>query len=155
MIVFLDTGVLGLASSPKNSGDVFACKQWLFHLIARGVFVVTSDICDYEVRRSLILASFRDNKEEGIQNLTDLQEIIDFLPVTQEALRQAAYLWASSRHQGQPTADSKTLDADVIIAAQCQLLQQEYPGQTLTIATTNVNHLSRFIDAQEWQEITF
>ena len=66
MIVFLDTGVLGLASSPKNSGDVFACKQWLFHLIARGVFVVTSDICDYEVRRSLILASFRDNKEEGI-----------------------------------------------------------------------------------------
>ena len=107
------------------------------------------------MRRSLILASFRDNKEEGIQNLTDLQEIIDFLPVTQDALRQAAYLWASSRRQGQPTADSKTLDADVIIAAQCQLLQQEYPGQTLTIATTNVNHLSRFIDAQEWQEITF
>jgi hypothetical protein len=44
MIVFLDTGVLVLASSPKNSGDV-----------ARGVFVVTSDICDYEVRRSLML----------------------------------------------------------------------------------------------------
>ncbi len=123
--------------------------------IARGVFVVTSDICDYEVRRSLILASFSDNKEEGIQNLSDLQEIIDFLPVTQEVLCQAAYLWASSRRQGQPTADAKTLDADVIIAAQCQLLQQEYPGQALTIATTNVNHLSRFINAQEWQEITF
>jgi hypothetical protein len=43
----------------------------------------------------------------------------------------------------------------VIIAAQCQLLQQEYLGQALIIATTNVNHLSRFIDAQEWQEITF
>jgi hypothetical protein len=42
-----DTGVLGLVSSPKNAGDVFACKQWMFHLIARGVFVVTSDICDY------------------------------------------------------------------------------------------------------------
>jgi len=41
MIVFLDTGVLGLASSPKNLGDVLACKQWLFHLIARGVFIVT------------------------------------------------------------------------------------------------------------------
>jgi len=63
MIVFLDTGVLGLASSPKNSGDVFACKQWLFHLIARGVFVVTSDICDYEVRRSLMVVSLPETLE--------------------------------------------------------------------------------------------
>ena len=35
----------------------------LFYLIARGVFVVTSDICDYEVRRSLILASLPETLE--------------------------------------------------------------------------------------------
>ena len=70
-------------------------------------------------------------------------------------MRLAANLWATSRSQGQPTADPKTLDADVIIAAQCQLIQQEYPGQSLIIATTNVNHLSRFIEAQEWQNIKF
>lgn len=153
MIVFLDTGVLGLISSPKRSESVLACEQWLLQLIARSVYVVTSNICDYEVRRSLILASFKDGKKRGLENLNNLQEIIDFLPVTTDALHLAAYLWASSRSQGKPTADPKTLDADVIIAAQCQLIEQEYPGQSLMIATTNVKHLSQFIEAEEWQNL--
>lgn len=68
-------------------------------------------------------------------------------------MRKAARLWAESRRQGEPTADLKNIDADVIIAATCQLIQTEYPGQNLIVATTNVKHLSRFIAAQEWREI--
>jgi len=32
-------------------------------------------------------------------------------------------------------------------------LQQEYRGQNLICTTTNVNHLSRFIEAHTWQNI--
>lgn len=70
-------------------------------------------------------------------------------------MRLASYLWATSRSQGQPTADNKTLDADVIIAAQCQLIQEKHPGQSLIVATTNVKHLSRFVTAKKWQNINF
>ena len=76
MIIFLDTGILGLASSPRNDGDVFACKQWLFQLIARSAYVVTSDICDYEVRRGLLLASFKNGEKQGIEKLNKLKEIV-------------------------------------------------------------------------------
>jgi hypothetical protein len=103
MIVFLDSGIVGLASSPRRDGEVFSCKQWILKLIARSAYVVSSDLCDYEVRRGLILASFPKGEKQGIENLNKLKEIVDFLPVT----------------------------------------------------TTNVNHLSRFIQAQEWQHITF
>lgn len=155
MIIFLDTGVLGILASPNDKQEVINCQNWLYQLTARGVYFISSDICDYEVRRSLILESFKYNREQSLKNLDELKQIIDFFPITSNAMRLAAHLWATSRSQGQPTADPKTLDADVIIAAQCQLIQQEYSGQALMIATTNVNHLSRFIDAQEWQNITF
>ncbi len=53
------------------------------------------------------------------------------------------------------SADSKNIDADIIIAATCQPIQEEYPGQRLIVATSNVKHLSRFLEAKEWQEIKF
>jgi len=30
-----------------------------------------------------------------------------------------------------------------------------YPGQYIVLATTNVKHLQRFIEAQEWEDINF
>ena len=54
-IVFLDTGIIGLVTSPRKQGQAYACEQWLFGLLARGVNIVSSEICDYEVRRNLIM----------------------------------------------------------------------------------------------------
>ena len=51
MIVFLDSGVLGLISSPNERSEVTACQNWVFGLLAKGVYVVSSDICDYEIRQ--------------------------------------------------------------------------------------------------------
>ena len=68
-------------------------------------------------------------------------------------MKQAARIWAEARIQGMPTADEQSLDADVIICAQYQLLEREYPGRYIVIATTNVDHLSRFTEAKEWHEI--
>ena len=42
-----------------------------------------------------------------------------------------------------------------MIGATCQLLQAEYPGQSLVVATTNVKRLSQFVPAKIWQDIQF
>jgi predicted nucleic acid-binding protein len=155
MIVFIDSGILGKLCNPNSSAEVDAIRDWLYSLLAKGIFVVSSDICDYEVRRSLILESLRQPNINSIQDLNDLQDLITFLPLTNEVIKEAANLWAEARIQGMPTADEKSLDADVIICAQYKLLAEQYPGRYVVIATTNVSHLSRFSEAKEWQEIEF
>lgn len=153
MIVFLDTGILGLICSPKNDGEAGECKDWLYKLLAKTIYVVTSDLCDYEVRRGMLLAARKKPKLSGLENLETLQQIIDFLPVTKPAIKRAAELWADSCAEGKLTAAPETFDADIVIAAQYQLLKEEYPGRYLVIATTNVKHLSQFAEAREWRLI--
>ena len=63
---------------------------------------------------------------------------------------KAAEYWATTRGAGRPTADEKALDGDVILAAQSAALVQ--PGDELVVATTNVGHLSQFVDARSWRE---
>jgi predicted nucleic acid-binding protein len=155
MIIFLDTGVLGLVSSPSHTGEAKKCKEWLYRLLSRSVYVVTSDICDYEVRRNLVLTSLSNPKLLGLDSLDVLQNVIDFLPLTKSVMREAAQLWAEARTQGIPTADAKNIDADVIIAAQWKLLKEEHPGRYIVVATTNIKHLQRFTEAEDWQNIGF
>jgi hypothetical protein len=50
------------------------------------------------------------------------------------------------------TADPKELDCDVLIAAQA--LDLGVPTSDLIIATMNVGHLSRFVTAELWTNIT-
>ena len=58
--------------------------------------------------------------------------------------------WAQARQQGQPTADDKARDGDVILAAQAITL-----GVTdVVMATTHVGHLSRLAPAASWPDIT-
>jgi len=65
---------------------------------------------------------------------------------------RAAELWAAARNAGLPTAGPDALDADCILAAQALL--SAGPSDTVTVATENVAHLSRFVDAQLWETIT-
>jgi len=85
-----------------------------------------------------------------LARLDALVGLLEYLPLTTVAMRQAALFWAQARQQGQPTADNKALDGDVILAAQAITL-----GIADTvIATTNVGHLSRFVPAALWPDIT-
>jgi hypothetical protein len=68
-----------------------------------------------------------------------------------EALRLAAELWAQSRQAGRPTAESKALDIDVLIAAQA--LSFGAAPHEVIICTTNPKHLAQFITAKHWDEI--
>ncbi|MBW4475832.1 MAG: hypothetical protein KME54_02900 [Tolypothrix brevis GSE-NOS-MK-07-07A] len=79
MIVFIDSGVLGILANPNKFGEANDCEQWLYRLLSQGVYVCSSELCDYEVRRSLVLASQKKPELNSIQNLDELREIICFL----------------------------------------------------------------------------
>jgi predicted nucleic acid-binding protein len=145
-VIVLDTGPLGLVTNPKLSAESVACAQWLQTHITLGSRVIIPEIADYEVRRELL----RANKTKGIARLDDLAKFLEYLPITTTAMRQAAKLWAQARQQGQPTAGDKTIDGDMILVAQAMTLF--IPD--VVIATTNVGHLSKFIIAELWQNIT-
>ena len=144
-VVLLDAGPLGLVTNPKRSPQSVACAQWLQALVARGNRIIVPEVADYEVRRELLRAS----KREGLARLDTLVDLLDYLPLTTAAMRQAALLWAQARQQGQPTADDKALDGDVILAAQAITLG----SMDMVIATTNVGHLTRFVPAALWPDI--
>lgn len=100
------------------------------------------------MRRELL----RANKLAGIRRLDECKlRWLEYLPITTPVIVKAAQLWAESRQAGIPTADPKELDGDVILAAQGLLVGEG--GEEVVIATTNVGHLSRFVDAREWRDI--
>lgn len=101
------------------------------------------EIADYEVRRELL----RANKAKGVARLNIIKSSVGYLPITTSVMLRAAELWAQARRSGMPTADPKALDCDVILAAQAL----EVSG---IVATENVGHLSRFVDARPWRDIT-
>jgi predicted nucleic acid-binding protein len=145
-VIILDTGPLGLVTNPRLSSESVACAQWLQANVTAGNRVIIPEIADYEVRRELL----RANKIKGIARLDDLAKFLEYLPMTTTAMRQAAQLWAQARQQGQPTAGDKTIDGDMILVAQAMTLGVP----NVVIATTNVGHLSRFVAAELWQNIT-
>jgi predicted nucleic acid-binding protein len=114
-------------------------------MVLADIRVLVPEIADYEVRRELL----RANKAQGIAQLDALARLLEYLPITTVAMRRAAMFWAQARQLGQPTAGDKTLDADMILAAQAVTLGTP----DVVIATTNVGHLARFAPAALWHEI--
>jgi len=132
-----------MVSHPQKNPEI---KAWLQNMIRFKASVLIPEIADYEVRRELI----RANKKKGLERLDILKMLIGYIPITTEAMLKAAELWAQARKQGKPTADSKSLDADVILAAQALVISN---GDDVIVATTNVGHLSHFVPAKVWNEI--
>ena len=64
------------------------------------------------------------------------------LTMTTNAMIKAAESWAFHRQAGIPTASPDALDADAVLAGQAALAGQ--PGDSVTIAMTNLAHLNRF-----------
>ena len=142
MIVLLDAGPLGMISNPNASITNSACYQWMESLVLNGDEVLVPEIADYEVRRELL----RARKIHGLARLDILKNSLGYLPLTTPVMLKAAELWAQARNSGLPTADPKALDCDVILAAQAL----EKDG---IVATENVGHLARFVDARDWRDL--
>lgn len=153
LIVLLDSGPLGLITHPQSSPEADACKEWLRNLPLAGHLALVPEIIDYETRREIL----RRNSMNALQRLNSLKTPDGYLPLTTKAMLRAAQFWATAQQQGMPTADRLALDADVILAAQAATLEPAdwgLPGAGVVVATVNVGHLGRFVDARVWQEIS-
>jgi len=139
MKILLDASPLSHISHPQASLEVVS---WFFSHLQRGNQFIVSELADYELRRELI----RAGKTRGIQRLDAFQRTLATCPVTSSILKRAAEMWAETRNRGRPTAHPKSLDADMIIAAQAEQL-----GAVL--ATSNAKHFADFVDARDWQDI--
>jgi predicted nucleic acid-binding protein len=146
-VVSLDASVLGLVSNPRESSATKDCIRWLDSLLAQD-FPRVPAIADYEVRRELL----RANKQRGLARLDRVMRTAYFLPFTPNTLRIAARFWAEARQTGIPTARDAALDADVILAAQAREAEEEF-DLPIIVATNNVSHLSRYVDARRWEDI--
>jgi predicted nucleic acid-binding protein len=144
-IILLDAGPLGMVTHPRANTEI---KDWLRTLLQAGAIVRVPEIADYEVRRELL----RVNSSTGVRRLEALKSALGYVPLTTEVMLLAAEFWADSRRRGRPTAPDLALDGDVILAAQAVRVSQN--GDDAIIATTNVGHLSRFVAARRWQEIS-
>jgi predicted nucleic acid-binding protein len=76
---------------------------------------------------------------------------VTYLPITTQAMRLAAELWAQARNRGMTTAHPMALDGDVILAA--QVLAAGYAPTDFVIATSNVRHLAQFAPSAAWESI--
>jgi predicted nucleic acid-binding protein len=146
--LFLDSGPLGLLTHPQLSAEVIAVTEWLSGCLRSGARVIVPAIVYYDLTRELL----RAKKTFGIGRLDAFVSAAPgrYLPLSDEALRLAAELWAHSRQAGLPTAEPKALDIDVLIAAQA--LSFRDPSEVV-VATANPKHLARFVTAARWNEI--
>lgn len=140
-LLCLDSGPLGLLTHPQRGDEMIGITEWLSDCLRRGTRVILPAIVYFAVKRELL----RAQKTIGIGRLDALVTAIPgrYLPLSDVALRLAAELWAKCRREGQPTADAKALDIDVIIAA--QILSSEADMSKVVIATANPKHLSQFL----------
>lgn len=138
--VILDAGPLGMIAHPRATPEI---AGWLERLLHSGAIVVLPEIADYEVRRSFL----KEELTKSLERLDQLKSLLTYLPLNTKVMLRAAELWAEARNRGRPTADPKELDGDVILAAQA-----EQAGAI--VATENLGHLSLFVEAASWRDIS-
>lgn len=150
MRLALDTGLLGQLGHPRNPKNR-PVADWLVALVDGSDdddVVYLPEIADYELRRKLLHLIHKGQAErKSIDRLNQLGLLMEYLPIDTPTLRRAAELWAEARSKGQPTAAETSLDGDVILAAQAESV-------SATVVTNNPGHISRFVSAVEWSDLT-
>jgi predicted nucleic acid-binding protein len=147
--ILLDSAPLSALCLPVIKGAPHSpMVQWSRACLAAGHSIYVPEVIDYELRRELL----RAGKTTSLTELDNLKTFLKYLPITTAAMLRAAELWAMARRSGLPTGDPKRLDIDVILAAQALALA--VPTADLVVATSNVSHISRFVSAELWTNVT-
>ena len=150
MIIIIDT--FPASSVAKRGGKVRSlldeCRDWIEECEAAGHTILVPAVVYYEVLRELELR----NASSQVERLrTFCLQPERFMPLVTAHLEVAARLWAGARRSGLPTAAPQALDVDVTLAA--QVLGLELDPDAYVVATTNPNHLSRFVSCRDWSTI--
>lgn len=132
--LLLDSAPLGFITHPQRSDRVAVVTEWLSRCILNGNRVVVPAIVYYELKRELL----RAKKTSGIARLDAFIAATPgrYLPLSDEALRLAAELWAISKAAG--TADRAALDVDVVLADQA--LTFGPAASDVIVAATSAKH---------------
>jgi predicted nucleic acid-binding protein len=138
--VLLDSGPLGLIAHSRPKRHVL---EWTTLWLDSDAELMIPEIADYEVRRELLRAGLTTS----LAKLDRLKAHLRFVPIKSEAMLKAAEFWAKARSVGKPSADSKSLDADMILAGQAATLD----AQSVIIASTNPKHFTPFVLADRWE----
>jgi hypothetical protein len=153
--IVLDTFPLSsTAKPPPRPGELPSalnqCHDWVKHCIRAGNRIVAPSVCYFETLRELE----RLNATAQISRLKQFCFTVPnrYISIADAHLELAAKFWAQARKAGSPTADEQSLDVDMTLAAQAVMLG--IPTNNLIIATTNVSHLTQFVPADFWSNIT-
>lgn len=158
-LIGLDSGPLGLLTHPKPALDKqgqptppMLCFAWLQEVLRSEVVVALPSIAHYELRREYLLRA----NTVSLQKLDALREVVEFLPMDDAVLEEAALLWAKVRASGRPTADPKALDIDCLVATQVRLFARSLGlgEDEWIVATTDVGDLPRLAPAATWNAIS-
>jgi hypothetical protein len=114
---------------------------------------MVAEIIDYELRRELLRAR-KVSSLARLDNFISHPQIL-YSPLTTDMMKTAAQLWADVRQKGMPTADVLALDIDCILGAQALAMASSLSIRSadVVVATSNVSHLSRFVNAEMWDKI--
>jgi predicted nucleic acid-binding protein len=140
-IFIFDSDPAGLVCHDPGSQERGGVWNWMFKEWIAGAIIVIPAIVDYEIRRSLILAGTLD----GVRRLDALYEDkhVRYLPITQDAMKRAADLWAQARREHRPTAGDQAIDGDVILSAQAMGFCSD--ADDWRVITENVEHITRYV----------
>jgi predicted nucleic acid-binding protein len=146
-ILFVDSGPLGYAFTPTVNDEHRRCSIRLETLIVREEQIAIAEIVDYECRRGCL----RHGNLGALAKLDSAKAALLYVPITTEAMLQAAAFWADARKGGYAATTDQRLDADVILAAQAATFASA--GTEVVVASMNVRHLAHFVAAKKWDEI--
>ncbi len=161
MLIALDSGPLGDLINPNNHPDAVALRTWMINHLAAGDTFLLPEIADYEVRRNLTLQVLIRPRpcqsEAAIYLLDQLKASISYCPITTDAMLKSSALWAEHRKGAQiGDPQSKGLDGDVILTAQC-MDEAERRGKPIIIATMNLRDFlfipTPDVTADDWFKI--
>lgn len=148
MRLLLDTNVLSRLCHPIREEN-WPLGDWFTRLLDTSTHTIyLPEIADYETRRGFLHVALRSGRSvtRSLDHLDRLSKRLKYLPLTTPTMKRAARLWAEIRSIGRPTAGEKSLDGDVILAAQAV----EVSG---VVVTENVRHLSRMVTSYRWQDL--
>lgn len=138
MRLLLDTGILARACHPRRYREV---QQWLLALAALPHELMVSPISLYELRRGLA----RRGAHESLELLSRLTQHLVGLPVTIDAVEEAATLAERASAGGAEVAD-----ADLLLAAQAKLAGAVWVRADAKLASLGP---SCGVDVRVWQAI--
>ena len=130
--IVIDSGPLGDIVHPKLRPDV---AKWLQFIKAEKIALRVAEISDYELRRNFLL----EGLQKSVNNLQKFRQTKRFIPITSLMMIEAAELWAWLRQRGQATAGDKTLDGDVILAAQALSLKDSFDEIILSLRIQSID----------------